>query len=100
MEENVKISELLKEQIEKSEYPIVGAIFNNEYKNLDDMVARNGNIELISINSKKGMKIYRSTITYIMLKAFWHIDSLQQFAPTRKKKASFGQKVAPRRAMI
>ena len=34
MEENIKISELLKEQIETSEYPIVGAKFNNEYKNL------------------------------------------------------------------
>ena len=33
-----KISELLKEQIEKSEYPVVGAKYNNEYKNLDDVV--------------------------------------------------------------
>ena len=31
-EENTKISELLKEQIEESEYPVVGAKFNNEYK--------------------------------------------------------------------
>ena len=73
MEENIKISELLKEQIEKSEYPVVGAKFNNEYKNLDDVVAKDGNIELISINSKEGMKIYRRTLTYIMGKAFWHI---------------------------
>ena len=27
-----KISELLKEQIENSEYPVVGAKYNNEYK--------------------------------------------------------------------
>ena len=73
MEENIKISELLKEQIEKSEYPVVGAKFNNEYKNLDDVVAKDGNIEWISINSKEGMKIYRRTLTYIMGKAFWHI---------------------------
>ena len=46
---------------------------NNEYKNLDDIVARDGNIELISINSKEGMKIYRRTLTYIMGNAFWHI---------------------------
>ena len=73
MEENIRISELLKEQIEKSEYPVVGAKVNNEYKNLDDIVAKNGDIELIKINSKEGMKIYRRTLTFIMGKAFWHI---------------------------
>lgn len=73
MEENIKISELLKEQIEKSEYPVIGAKVNNEYKNLDDIVAKNGNIELVKINSKEGMKIYRRTLTFIMGKAFWHI---------------------------
>ena len=39
MEENIRISELLKEQIEKSEYPVVGAKVNNEYKNLDELKA-------------------------------------------------------------
>ena len=68
-----KISELLKEQIEKSEYPVVGAKYNNEYKNLDDIVSSEGKIELIDINSKEGMKIYRRTLTYIMGKAFWSI---------------------------
>lgn len=48
-----KISEILKEQIEKSEYPVVGAKYNNEYKNLDDFVDTKGNIELIDINSKE-----------------------------------------------
>ena len=68
-----KISELQKEQIEKSEYPVVGAKYNNEYKNLDEVVSSDGKIELIDINSKEGMKIYRRTLTYIMGKAFWHI---------------------------
>jgi len=67
-----KISEILKEQIENSEYPIVGAKYNNEYKNLDDLVNPEGNIELININSKEGMKIYRRTLTYIMGMAFWY----------------------------
>ncbi len=67
-----KISEILKEQIEKSEYPVVGAKYNNEYKNLDDVVNPDGNIELIDINSKEGMKIYRRTLTYIMGMAFWY----------------------------
>ena len=68
-----KISELQKEQIERSEYPVVGAKYNNEYKNLDEVVSSDGKIELIDINSKEGMKIYRRTLTYIMGKAFWHI---------------------------
>ena len=71
-EENAKISDLLKKQIEESEYPIVGAKFNNEYKNLDYPLEKSGKIELIDINSKEGMKIYRRTLTYIMGKAFWH----------------------------
>ena len=73
MEKNVKISELLKEQIENSEYPVVGAIVNNEYKSLDAEVTGDEKIELIDINSKEGMKIYRRTLTYIMGNAFWHI---------------------------
>ena len=72
MEENKRISEILKEKIEKSEYPVVGAKYNNEYKNLDDLVDTNGHIELIDINSKEGMKIYRGTLIYIMSKALWH----------------------------
>lgn len=71
-EENTRISDLLKEQIEESEYPVVGAKFNNEYKNLDYPLEESGKIELIDINSKEGMKIYRGTLTYIMGKAFWH----------------------------
>lgn len=73
MEKNIKISELLKEQIENSEYPVVGAIVNNEYKSLDAEVTGDEKIELIDINSKEGMKIYRRTLTYIMGNAFWHI---------------------------
>ena len=72
-EENTRISDLLKEQIAESEYPVVGAKFNNEYKNLDYPLEESGKIELIDINSKEGMKIYRGTLTYIMGKAFWHI---------------------------
>ena len=67
-----KISEILKEQIQNSKYPVVGAKYNNEYKNLDDLVNPEGNIELIDINSKEGMKIYRRTLTYIMGMAFWY----------------------------
>ena len=46
-----KISELQKEQIERSEYPVVGAKYNNGYKNLDEVVSSDGKIELIDIAS-------------------------------------------------
>ena len=70
---NTTISEIAKKQIETSEYPIIGAIFNNEYKNLDDELQEDGTLELININSKEGMKIYRRTLTYIMGMAFWKL---------------------------
>ena len=58
-----KISELLKEQIEKSEYPVVGAKYNNEYKNLDYVVSSEGKIELIDI--KKGMLMLEILFTLV-----------------------------------
>ena len=69
--EKIRISDLLKEKIEESKYPVVGAKFNNEYKDLDYLLEESGKIELIDINSKEGMKIYRRTLTFIMGKAFW-----------------------------
>ena len=36
------ISELLKEEIENSEYTVVAAIFNNEYENLEYMIKEDG----------------------------------------------------------
>ena len=68
--ERIKISELLKEEIEKNEHPVVGVKFNNEYQNLDFEVEKDGKVELIDISQKEGMKIYRRTLIYIMGKAF------------------------------
>ena len=36
------ISELLKEEIENSEYAVVAAVFNNEYKNLESVIEEDG----------------------------------------------------------
>ena len=47
-EENTRISELLKEQIEESEYPVVGAKFNNEYKSLDYPLEESGKQSLFA----------------------------------------------------
>lgn len=67
------ISELLKEEIENSEYTVVAGIFNNEFKNLESIIEEDGKIELIDISSKEGMKVYRRTLIYIVGKAFENI---------------------------
>lgn len=69
-EEKKKISELLKEKIEKSKYTVIAAKFNNEYVNLDYIVEEDGKIELIDISSREGMKVYTRTLTFILGKAF------------------------------
>lgn len=72
--ENTSIKDALKEQIEKSEYPVIGAKFNNEYKRLDFVPSEDGVVSLVDIASKGGMKIYRRTLIFIMAKAFEKIE--------------------------
>lgn len=66
----IKISELFKDEIESSEYVVIGAKFNNEYQNLDYELTEDGTVELIDISTPDGMKIYKRTLVYIMGKAF------------------------------
>ena len=70
LKENAKISDALKNEIENSEYEVIAAKFNNEYKNLQDELDEDGTIELIDISSAEGMKVYKRTLVYIMGKAF------------------------------
>jgi uridine kinase len=69
VEDETTIQELFKEEIEKSEYPIIGGVFNNQYVNLEYKIQQDGKIKLIDIASKEGTKIYRRTIIYILGKA-------------------------------
>lgn len=68
--ENTPIGEAFKNEIEKSEFPIIGAKFNNEYKRLDFIPNEEGTLSWVNIASKGGMKIYRKTLIFIMAKAF------------------------------
>ncbi len=68
--EKISIQELLNEDIKNSKYATVGALFNNEYVNLDYKIKKDGKIELINTKSKQGAKIYRTTLIYILAKAF------------------------------
>ena len=77
------INELLKEEIENSEYTVVAAVFNNEYKNLESIIEEDGKIELIDISSKEGMKVYRRTLVYIVGKAF------ENLCPDKKMEVNY-----------
>ena len=72
--QKTKISDLLKDEIENSEHPVIAAIFNNEYVNLDYEVEEDGTIKLVDISKKQGMKIYRRTLIYILSKAIRNLD--------------------------
>ncbi|MCI8444190.1 MAG: nucleoside kinase [Clostridia bacterium] len=69
IEKKEKISELLKEEIKNNPYPVVGAIYNNQYVNLDFEIKKDGKIELIDTSEKEGMRIYKRTLIYIFAKA-------------------------------
>ena len=78
VQEGVTIQDLLKEEIEKSEYPVIGAIYNNQYVDLGYQMVQDGEIKLIDISSKEGSKIYRRTMIYILEKA------LEEIHPDKK----------------
>ena len=73
LKEKITIKELLADEIEKSEIPIIGAKFNNEYQRLDYEITKDGTVSLVDIASKGGMKVYRRTLIYIMAMAFERI---------------------------
>ena len=78
VQEKITIQELLKKEIENSEYPVIGAIFNHEYVNLGYEIKTEGEIKLIDIASKEGTKIYRRTIIYMLGKA------VEEICPDKK----------------
>lgn len=69
VEKGSKIYDVFKNEIENSANTVVGAIYNNSYVNLSRHMNFDGRVELISINSKIGIKIYRRTLIYIFAMA-------------------------------
>lgn len=70
VESNIKVRDLLKDEIKNNKYSVMGCIVNNEYQNLDFELNKDSNIKLIDMLDKEGMKIYRRTLIYVMCKAF------------------------------
>ena len=52
IKEPMKISDIFKEEIEASKYPIIAGIFNNEYVNLDYKVEKDGKVIAASVWGK------------------------------------------------
>lgn len=65
-----EVRNLLSEEIRKSKIPVIACRFNNEVKALNYPINSNGEIELIDISTKDGMRIYTRGLIYIIAKAF------------------------------
>lgn len=70
---NIKVKDLLKEEIKNSKYNVLGCLVNNEYQTLNYELFKDSTVELIDTSSKEGMKIYRRTLIFILGKAFEEI---------------------------
>ena len=71
----ITIKELLKDEIEKNEYRVVAAKFNNEYKNLQFQIKEDGIIELIDLSGKAFEKICpgeKMTVNYQLANSMFY----------------------------
>lgn len=71
--EGTRVFDLFKEEIQKSNTEIIACRFNNEVKGLNYKLKSNGNIELIDITQKDGMRVYQRGLIYVVAKAFHDI---------------------------
>lgn len=69
----LQLAELFQKEIQTSENTVIAAKFNNEYKNLEYILHKDGKVELIDVTSKEGIKVYIRTLTFIVGKAFERI---------------------------
>ena len=65
-----KVNELLSNEIENLELKPIACKFNNEIKRLDMEIKEDGELELIDITHKDGMRVYRRGLIYIVCMAF------------------------------
>ena len=70
VKKGTRVIDLFEQEIRKSEETVIACRFNNEVKALNYAINSNGEIELINIGSKDGMRIYTRGLIYIIGKAF------------------------------
>ncbi len=70
VKQGTPVKVLLQNEIAKSKCKVIACKFNNEIKSLNYNINKDGKLELIDLNDKDGMRIYRRGLVYITSKAF------------------------------
>lgn len=70
VKKGTKVNELLKKYIEEDDLKPIACRFNNEVKRLDMPIEIDGEIELIDITNKDGIRVYRRCLIFIVCMAF------------------------------
>ena len=70
VKKGTKVNELLEKQIQEKELKPIACRFNNEIKRLDMPIEDDGEIELIDITNKDGMRVYIRGLIFIVCMAF------------------------------
>ncbi len=70
VKKGTKVIDLFSQEISKSNNEIIACKFNNEVKSLNYEINTDGELELIDIKNKDGMRIYKRGLIYIVSKAF------------------------------
>ena len=70
VKEKTPVNILLKDEIQKAKCKVIACKFNNEIKSLNYKIETNGNLELIDLKNKDGMRVYKRGIVYLISKAF------------------------------
>lgn len=70
VEKGTRVMDILKEEIENSENPIIACNCNNEIKALNYDINEDTTIELIDFSSMEGKRVYIRGLIYIMAMAF------------------------------
>lgn len=68
--ENMRIRDVLKDEIENSETPIITTICNNKVKSLNHVIKEDSTIQLLDYTNTEGKRVYIRGAIYIMAKAF------------------------------
>lgn len=70
VKKGTKVLDLFSKEISKRHNEVIACKFNNEVKSLNYEINSDGNVELIDITNKDGMRIYKRGLIYIVSKAF------------------------------
>ena len=70
VKKGTRVNELLKDAIKNANKPIIACMFNNELKSLNYEINTSGEIKLVDVTQKDGMRVYKRGLIYIVGKAF------------------------------